>query len=229
MKTSIDLPVQLEIPDLGEFSTASERIQDVLDLTATDVERLKHKKPKTLGIVCGRTDCERDLHCFRPEHIHAADPPGTCKDCGVELINWNQMHAREPFNASQKFELLKKEWIRHFFFHVPLTPRIESYARRHGVSGLADVARRQLGKGTMLNFNQAFDARQTSMLKGTIVHWARHATACCCRACMAYWHNVPLTAELSPADLDYFGDLVVLYVNDRMPNLAAEGEKHAES
>jgi hypothetical protein len=134
------------------------------------------------------------------------------------------MHVREALGATQKFDLLKKEWIRHFFFHVPLTPRIERYARKHGSTGLAIVARRQLSQNKMLRFIESLDFNQTQMLKGTIVHWARHAVACCCRRCMAYWHNVPLAAELSAADIDYFVTLIMFYVKDRIPDLQSSGE-----
>jgi hypothetical protein len=134
------------------------------------------------------------------------------------------MHAREGLTAFQKFELLKNEWIRHFFFHVPLTPRIEAYARRRGLMGLVDIARKHLSQNKMLHFDKRYDATQTKMLDGTIVHWARHAVACCCRRCMAYWHDVPMTATLSTADIDYFGQLIMLYIQHRMPELGYEGK-----
>lgn len=224
MRSHSDPPTQIEILQSGEPSNASERIQSVFDLTAADVEKLKRKRPKLLGIVCGRSDCKRDLHCFRPKKLESANSPGRCQECGVELVNWDQMHARDLLSAPEKFELLRKEWIRHFFFHVPLTDRIKAYARKHGVNGLVAVARKQLSKGTMLRFNESLDFNQTAMLDGTIVHWARHAVACCCRRCMAYWHDVPLTAELSATDIDYFEQLLSLYIKERIPDLESDGQ-----
>ncbi len=225
MRSHSEVPTQNEIPGLEEFSKPSERIESVFDLTPAGVETLKRKKPKTLGITCGRSECKTDLHCFRPKHGDNPASPGPCRECGAQLINWSQMHAREALEATEKFSLLRKEWIRHFFFHLPLTARIETYARQHGSSGLVDIAQKQLSKGSMLEFNESSDFKQTKMLDGTIVHWGRHAVACCCRRCMAYWHNVPLTAELSAADIDYFGQLIMLYIKYRMPHLKRDGDR----
>lgn len=207
------------IPGLEAALGEPERIESVFDLTSARVEQLKRRKSKTLGIVCGRTDCVRNLHCFRPKERARASHPGPCQQCGADLVNWTQVHARNTLNTEDRFELLKKEWVRHFFFHVPITPRVEGYARKYGFHGLVDVARHQLGSGKMLRFIEEGDFNQTKMLDGTIVHWARHAVACCCRRCMAYWHNVPLAAELSMDDINYFGRLVGLYIKHRMPEL----------
>src|SRR5579862_9281137 len=73
--------VQLELPGIGE---KAETIGSVLDLTADDVERLKKKRPKALGIVCRRSDCERNLHCFDTGDTKYAG--GSCRSCGVDLI-----------------------------------------------------------------------------------------------------------------------------------------------
>src|ERR1700680_3307143 len=169
MRRQSEVSAQMELPEMAGFSGDSEKVH-VFDLTPVDVERLKRKKPKTLGIVCKRSECKSDLHCFRPEPLYSPNPPGPCQECGIQLISWDQMYARESLNASQKFRLLKNEWIRHFFFHVPLTPRIEAYARQNGTCGLADVARSQLSNDKMRRFIEALDYNQTKMLHGTIVH-----------------------------------------------------------
>jgi len=224
MRSHTDRSAQIEIPGMAEFSGRRERIDSVFDLTSEEVERLKRTKPKTLGIVCGRSECKSDLHCYLPERRGDPCSLGSCQHCGEELVDGDKMRTRwSGVPALAKFDLLKKEWIRHFFFHLPLTPRIEAYACKHGLSGLGDIARKQLNKGTMLQFVASQDFRQTTMLKGTIVHWGRHAVACCCRRCMAYWHNVPLEAELTTSDIDYFGELIMLYVKHRIPDLANEG------
>ena len=75
----------------------------------------------------------------------------------------------------------------------------------------------------MLYFAGQVDFHQTAMPRGTIVHWARHATACCCRRCMAYWHIVPLT-HLVRSDIGYFGQLITLYIKHRLPDLGVKGK-----
>jgi hypothetical protein len=212
---------QLDLPGIGG---ETEIIDSVFDLNAGDVERLKKRKPKALGIVCGRSDCERGLHCFGPNRDinHSS---GACRSCGVNLIDWAAFRARSLGDVDAKFNLLGKEWIRHFFFHVPITPRIEWYAAKHGYDGLADAIESQIQQPKMLRFMPALDWNQTAMLDGTIVHWARHATACCCRACMKYWHNIPFDHELGREDADYFKHLVMHYVRLRMPDLEPRHKK----
>jgi|SRR5882724_1007784 len=207
---------------LFDDGTQSEIIESVYELTAVDVERLKKTRPKLLGIVCGRTDCKRELHCFsdrQSAQIRTRSADGRCRDCGVQLVDWDMVRVRDLRTVGAKFECFQREWIRHFFFHVPVTPRIEKYATKHGSKGLSKILEDQLTNKRMLKFIPALDFNQTSMLDGTIVHWARHATASCCRACMKYWHGVPLDRELSREDVRYFRDLGMRYIALRLPNL----------
>src|SRR5438552_10613759 len=111
---------------LFDDGTQSEIIESVYELTAVDVERLKKTKPKLLGIVCGRTDCKRDLHCFsdrQSAQIRVRAEPrtadGRCRECGVKLVDWDMVRVRDLRTIGAKFECFQREWIRHFFFHLP--------------------------------------------------------------------------------------------------------------
>jgi hypothetical protein len=219
MKDRLEAHEQFVLPGIPDSSVSPDYVNSVLEMTPEDVERLRKIRPKKLGIVCRRSQCKEDLHCFRPPDRDLESAPGPCRTCGAVLVDWNEMWIKELRDAPHKFELLKSEWIRHFFFHVPITPRIETYARKHGVDGLAAVAEKQLTQGKMLRFDPNWDWHQTKMLDGNIVHWARHAVACCCRRCMAYWHNIPVSTALSASDVAYFKQLVVLYIRHRMPDL----------
>ncbi len=219
MSEQIERSQQFHLPGMADTRVTEECIGSVHTLTSDDVERLRSKKPKTLGIRCNRSECEQDLHCFLPSGKDSSYIPGPCRACGVDLIDWDKMSIRDLRDVQEKFKILKVEWIRHFFFHVPITPRIEAYARKNGLNGLAAAAQRQLSQGKMIRFNSDWDFSQTKMLDGTIVHWARHAVACCCRKCMAYWHNVPVTTDLCASDIDYFRQLIVLYIKERIPDL----------
>lgn len=211
---------------LIEAKTNTEIIDSVFDLTPDDVERLKKKKPKLLGIVCSRSDCKRELHCFDSSRSKVLKfPPGRCQSCGVDLIDWEVTHVKDVRNIDVKFDYFRKEWIRHFFFHVPITPRIQKYARKYGFTGLAQIVEHQLTQGKMLRFIPALDWNQTKMLDGTIVHWARHATASCCRACMRYWHNIPFEHELTSEDIQYLKELAMRYIELRMPELKTSATK----
>jgi len=204
--------------DLPGFSAESEIIGSVFDLTMEDVERLKKNKPKRLGIVCTRSNCQENLHSFGGAG-GGSTPDGACRSCGASVIDWEMVYDKASSDFDAKIDRFNKEWIRHFFLHVPITGRIDEYARKQGTSGLKAAAVHQFRQSKMLRYMPALDWNQTPMLDGTIVHWARHATACCCRSCMKYWHDVPLSHELVPAEIDYFANLVMHYVRIRMPNL----------
>jgi hypothetical protein len=129
------------------------------------------------------------------------------------------VHVRDLRTVGAKFDCFQTEWIRHFFFHVPITDRIERYATKHGLQGLAEKLEDHLTKEKMLRFMPKLDFRQTKMLDGTIVHWARHATASCCRACMKYWHDIPLERRLTADDVKYLRELGMRFIRLRMPAL----------
>src|SRR5689334_3246035 len=97
MQTNNDgAPDQLELAGMkGE----NEIIDSVFDLNPSDVERLKKKKPKSLGIVCHRADCKRDLHCFDSSASKLKFPAGTCQSCGVDLVDWNTVQLRNLRNV----------------------------------------------------------------------------------------------------------------------------------
>ncbi len=46
------------------------------------------------------------------------------------------------------------------------------------------------------------DGRQTPM-RGHPVFIAQHATATCCRGCLAKWHRIPEGKPLTPEEIDY--------------------------
>ena len=138
------------------------------------------------------------------------------------LVDWEEMWLRDAPDTD-KFAFLQTEWIRHFFFNVPITPSIEEHAQSHGLIGLAGTAERQLRDKRMLTFGSPrWDSYQTPMLRGNIVHWARHAVACCCRQCLSYWHNVPLTQTLNADDVEYLKRLTMKYIRLRLPDIKDE-------
>jgi len=63
------------------------------------------------------------------------------------------------------------------------------HARRFVVERLADAQPRN-------------DGRQTPM-RGHPIFVAQHATATCCRGCLAKWHRIPQGIPLAPEQIDY--------------------------
>jgi uncharacterized OB-fold protein len=182
----------------------------------------KAKKP--LGITCTSTDCENGLHCFRQtkkrgeEHVIG----GRCRECGTDLVNWPRVHKRDFKDVEYTFRSLKYELIRHHFWHQELDIRAVNYARRKGMSGL-DVAAEKRIRRSLGPAEPVFDGRQTGKT-GNPLFYAQHACAVCCRKCMEYWHGVEQHRPLAEEEVQYFKELLMLFVKDRLPNLTPDGE-----
>lgn len=57
------------------------------------------------------------------------------------------------------------------------------------------------------------DGRQTPW-KGHPVFVAQHATATCCRGCLAKWHRIPKGAALSAAQQEYVVDIIMTWLKN---------------
>jgi hypothetical protein len=195
-----------------------------LPLSGEEVERLKHHRPSVLGIKCSRTNCKKDLHCFDPKRHGrlqkvAIDDENRCIDCGLKL-NVKRLHHRDIRNVDETIAALEREWIRHFFWHVGLSNRVLRYARRLGGRTIRLVIHDRISK--RLGRYNPFQRKQTPMLKGTIIDYAWHATAVCCRECMEYWHGIPHDTELGSEEIDYLTELVMKYVYARIPDVSRD-------
>ncbi len=187
-------------------------------------EAQERKELAPLAITCTRSECESDLHCFKRSRKMTPAQVGECRSCGVRSVHWERVQRRDVNDAPFTFEALKREWIRDHFWHNMIQEGTELHARRKGRVGLRELAAKQLRRS--VGPAQPYrDGQQTTMKDGNIIHYAQHALACCCRACMEYWHGIPKGTALTLDQLDYFTDLVMLYVDERMPLLTETGEK----
>lgn len=150
---------------------------------------------------------------------------GRCRSCGIDLINWSRIHQRRIEDANVTFQSLKYEWIRHYFWHVPIDQRVAKHARRKGRVVLGTHVEKRIRQS--VGGRSAWDGRQTPMQgqKVNIIHYGQHAVACCCRVCMEYWHGIPVESPLTEEQIAYFSKLVLLYIDERMPWLKAEPER----
>lgn len=220
--SAVDELAKYRIPDMSDDDSDSEEqvIVSVTSLTPEMVERLRKVRPKSLNLVCGRASCDEDLHTYRPIGIDlSAVGIVPCTKCGRQLAGHDPKTIRASQDTAILFGLLQSEWIRHFFFHLPISDRIYRYALRQGREGLIATAGHQLRNDRMIGYSPRRDFSQTAMLRGTILHWARHATACCCRRCIAYWHDIPMSATLTEEDIQYLQTLVTRYIDLRLPGL----------
>src|SRR5215211_7684317 len=86
---------------------------------------------KPLGMTCTSTDCPSGLHYFRPKpdgrrgsSVPGKTPKvpipsrGPCRSCGADLVDWDRVTKRDLSDVAHTFEELRKERIRHYFWHA---------------------------------------------------------------------------------------------------------------
>ena len=148
---------------------------------------------------------------------------GSCIYCGVNLVDWERVHTRDLGDVSYTFEAMKHEYVRHQFWHNELDQRAINYARRKGRIGMRAAAENRIRK-TVSPAENPYDGRQTPWDSNALCY-AQHATATCCRRCLEEWHNIPRGRELTDEEIAYCTELIMLYVDERLPYLTEEGEK----
>lgn len=195
----------------------------VKDSGTSPKDKLKTKL-KPLKITCTSSDCNSGLHCFKAtKKMVKANLEGRCRSCGISLVNWERVHNRNLNDAAYTFQALKYELIRHHFWHIEIDPKAINHARRKGKIGMRAAAENRIKK-SVGDAHPVFDGRQTPK-SGNALFYAQHATASCCRKCIEEWHGIEMGRELSPAEIAYLTELLVLFIDERLPDLTEEGEK----
>lgn len=175
-----------------------------------------------LNVKCKDSDCATGRHAFSPDKRKrdwAKTYEGQCRECGVNLVDWDRVKQRDLRDVEGVFAELQHELIRHVFFHAPFDEKSRKQAAKLGRQALRQRVRPYLEK-KIGKANIAWDGRQTP--KGeSAIHFGQHATATCCRKCLEYWHDIPQGRELTSAELDYCAGLVLAYLDQRMVELMA--------
>lgn len=122
-------------------------------------------------------------------------------------------------------QLNERQWIEEtlarlsksdFRAKFRLSPKDRSYARAKGREVIARHAREllaaRIGAASPRN-----DGRQTPW-KGHPVFTAQHATATCCRGCVAKWHHIPQGRELSDDEITRLANLVIAWIERDLAN-----------
>ena len=116
------------------------------------------------------------------------------------------------------FIALAKSTFRRRF---KLSTKEEAYARDKGLDALLDHARRivreRLAPAVIAN-----DGKQTPM-RNHPVFVAQHATATCCRGCLAKWHEIAKGHELTPAEQAHVIRAIERGLRERGVSESAEG------
>lgn len=174
---------------------------------------------KPLKIKCTDSDCASDLHCFKAtQKMKQESTAGACRSCGAELVDWDRVHSRRLDDANFTFSELRRELIRHHFWHIPFDEVAINHAKRKGRTILHEAAARRINASVMHTDNPR-EGRQTPM-EGNTIYYAQHATASCCRRCIEYWHGIPTDRDLTDEEARYLTTLVIDYLDERLPDLA---------
>jgi len=179
------------------------------------------KKLGAVEVRCTSSSCGNDLHCFRlTKKLVSSHGPGTCRECKQALVSMKRVNARSLKDVDYSFAALQREYIRHYFWHVPFGDKAMNYALRAGRVALEERVpnrlRRRIGGAS-----PAWDGRQTPMKpdRADAIDFAMHAVAACCRTCANYWHGLPLDRALSEEEIQYLSELVRRYLRARLPDL----------
>ena len=78
---------------------------------------------------------------------------------------------------------------------VHLAPKDRAYLETHGLSAVMVQAEELIAR-RLAPAHPPNDGKQTPF-RGHPVFVAQHATAACCRGCLAKWHAIPRGAELT--------------------------------
>lgn len=175
-------------------------------------------------ITCTSSDCSRDLHSFlriRPGNDSYRN--GTCRVCNADLIDWARLDRRDLSDIEHTFESLKNELIRHKYWHENIDPIAMNHAKRKGLDGLRKATERRLRKYVGPPQEELFRDGSQTPLSGNVIYYAQHATATCCRKCIEAWHGIDRDRTLTDLEVGYMSELVMTYVEQRLPSLNTYG------
>jgi len=171
-----------------------------------------------LKISCKTTDCASGLHYFKQtKQMREGNILPKCENCDADLVQWEEVWERDPNDIENTFKSLKYEFIRHHYWHKEFDEKAVNYALRKGKIELINTVEKRIRASVKAPVD-AFDGRRTKW-EGNPIHYGQHATATCCRKCIERWHNVPRDEELTEKQVKYFTHLVIMFLEERFPNL----------
>ncbi len=110
-------------------------------------------------------------------------------------------------NIDELFEALGRSGFRSRF---RLGAKEAAYLRQRGIETILTHAR-QFVESRLADAEPANDGRQTPM-RNHPVFIAQHATATCCRGCLAKWHGIAQGRPLSADEIDYIVRVIELWL-----------------
>ncbi len=183
-------------------------------------KRKKSELPK-LGVVCTDSRCDQGLHCFRPKRGMTPEQIGSCRACGeTGVVDWERVHQRDPRDLDYLRAALPLELIRHELWTIEIPDRIRDLALHPRQGTLKEMLERSVRKAVAPSAANIFrDGTQTPLPdspNARIYHYGQHATATCCRKCLAYWHGLAADVPLAARELRYMNKVVWRYIDEKL-------------
>src|SRR4051812_24450024 len=98
-----------------------------------------------LKVTCTTSDCENNLHCFKATtKLKVAGKEGACRSCGVELVDWPRVRRQEVKDVSHTFATMRSEFIRHYFWDLPVDSKATAHALRKGRAGFDSAVQKRI-------------------------------------------------------------------------------------
>lgn len=180
--------------------------------------------PKVIG--CTTTDCDNDLHCFRRVRPKKNETYrlGVCKDCGVDLIDWDRVDKRDLADVVYTKEALKYEFFRHHYWqHKEIDEKALKKALKLEPNEIREWAKKRFEKYIAPPRKEIFRDGMQTPFEGNIVFYAQHAVGACCRKCIEEWYDIDRNRALTSNEIEYFLDLMMFYIEEKIPEIFTNG------
>lgn len=155
-------------------------------------------RPAELGLVplkikCLMASCGHGRHCLdhlrRPSNPDVPVSPGSCRDCAAPVVIMPETHQYgDPDELISTCLNQQHELIRAHYWRVPIDLWAYNQALRLGRAELGRRIKQQVEYA--MTSTDVWAGRAAPYSK-SIIGYAQHATATCCRSCAAYWHGLP--------------------------------------
>lgn len=123
-------------------------------------------------------------------------------------------------NIEITLENLKKSKFRNSFY---LKDKDTKYAREKGYKEIEKHTKDFINQ-RLSQKNPKNDGKQTPM-KGHPTFIAQHATATCCRSCLAKWHKIPKNKELTKQEQEYIVKIIMTWITKQVLNNVNKSKK----